>query len=841
MAMIGLVIVAHSRALALALRDLARQVSSEETAIAIAAGTGPDKSEFGTDALEISEAIQSVYSPDGVLILMDLGSAVLSAQVAIELLPPEFQANVQFCSAPLVEGAIAASVQASLGSDLETACREAQQALLPKKEQLGETAEMPSYSLAQDEVVLGSGAPCVHLVLHNTYGLHARPAARFVQMAGKYTAEIQVKNLTNGKGPVTAKSLNALATLGAVQNHQIEICASGPQAQEALQALSGMVEENFGEGTEPPPSKPAPEISQPKQIEGALNGIPIAEGIAVAPIARYEAPPPPVPQDPGQGFEHEWSRLQTALEVVRKSIGEQYLRVSASLGREQAAIFEAHLLILDDPEIQDGVRKEIENSGMNAAAAWQKIIENTAAQYEALEDPYLQQRATDVRDVGNQVLHALAGQTKQVEIRFDHPVILVANELTPTQTTQLDLAQVQGLVTVVGGPTSHSAILARSLGIPAISGISASILKLADGTPAGLDGNRGALWVRPSDEIRKTLEAERANWLTQRKELMEQSRQQGRTKDGKRVEIVANVGNLPDTEAAAKNGAEGIGLLRTEFLFLTRTDPPTEDEQYEALRKIVQVMDNLPVIVRTLDVGGDKPLPYVDLPIEANPFLGVRAIRLSFQRPDLFNTQLRAILRAGAHGNVKVMFPMVSGVEEIQKARHMLVEIHQDLESQGIDHQWPLETGIMVEIPSAAILAPVLAPVVDFFSIGTNDLTQYTLAAERGNASLAELSDALHPAVLRLIQQVAQGAHAHGKWVGICGELGGDPAAAPILVGLGVDELSMNPGSIPKVKSILRSITHSQAQELANQALALGTTAEIRELAASFLKTNIDS
>jgi phosphoenolpyruvate-protein phosphotransferase len=472
---------------------------------------------------------------------------------------------------------------------------------------------------------------------------------------------------------------------------------------------------------------------------------------------------------------------------------------------------------------------------MNAVAAWQQSITQIVDQYRSLEDPYLQQRAADVVDVGNQVLLELAGEAAAAPVKFSHPVILVAEELTVTQTAQLDLEQVEGVVTLLGGPTSHSAILARSLGIPAITGVPVSVLRLPDETPIALDGASGALWIEPPEVTRTRLENERQRWLEGRQKLLESSHDPAVTRDGHHIDVVANVGNLQDAQAAAKNGAEGIGLLRTEFLFLTRETPPDEDEQYQAVVDIANEMGGQPVIVRTLDVGGDKALPYIDLPDEANPFLGVRAIRLSLRRPDLFSTQLRAILRAGENANLRIMFPMVAEKSEVTQARIILNDVHQTLENEGIAHSWPVETGIMVEVPSVAMLAPALAEEVDFFSIGTNDLTQYTLAAERGNPELTAFADGLHPAVLHLIRRVVKAAHKQGKWVGVCGELAGDPTAVPVLVGLGVDELSMNAVAIPQAKAIIRSLQLTDAQLLASQLLDLTDAPTARQQADEFL------
>lgn len=832
--MVGMVIVSHSRALAESLRDLVRQVSNAEIPLAIAAGVGPDRSEFGTDATEIMEAIQSVHSPDGVVVLMDLGSAVLSAQMALDLLPPEISSGVRLCEAPVVEGSIAAAVQIGLGSDAQTVCQEARESLLPKKEQLGETSAPPPAAAAIPPDV-ASGTQEAVLTLRNIHGLHARPAARFVQMAASFDAQITVRNETLGKGPVQAKSLNSLATLGAVGGHQIRIQASGKDAHRAIEALSQLVEESFGEAPEETakPAVRAPAAAEPGLEEDGLPAVPISEGIAIGPLVFFRPPHPEVPQGLTSDPEAAWKHLQAALHSVEQAVREQRSQVARSLGKAQADIFDAHLLILEDPDLLDQARRLIFDEKQNEAAAWDAAIRAVKSSYEDLTDLYLRQRAADIGDLGDQVLNALAGKGQGLEkIVIEEPSILLSTELTPTQTAALDLEKILGLITIAGGPTSHSAILARAMGIPAVAGADPSLETLSAGSILALDGFRGKIWVRPAPEKLAVLQARRKAWLAEREDLLKSSREKAVTQDGHAVEVAANVGNLKDTEAALKNGAEGIGLLRTEFLFLTRQTPPDEEEQYQALAAIAQRMGKLPVIVRTLDAGGDKELPYLNLPAEANPFLGVRALRLCFLQPELFKTQLRAILRAGAQGNFRIMFPMVASSEEVTLARKYVEEVHQDLQGQAIEHQWPIQTGIMVEIPSAAVLSEALARQVDFFSIGTNDLTQYTLAAERGNPALSNLSDAMHPAVLALIQKVVQAAHAQGKWVGVCGELAGDAAAAPVLVGLGVDELSLNPGGIPRIKSIVRALHYPQAQALAQKVLTAANAAEARKLAA---------
>ncbi len=832
--MVGLVIVSHSLALARALVELVQQVAQQDLPIAYAAGAGDGHRSFGTDAVEIARAIEKVASREGVVVLMDLGSAILSAELAIELLPPEIAAEVRFCAAPLVEGAIAAGVQISLGSDRDTVCAEAERALLPKAEQLGAAPKEGPGPASVPAAELSSIVSRV-LTLKNQYGLHARPAARFVQTAASFNADIQVRNVTTGKGPVSAKSLNALATLGAVGGHEIEIIASGPEAEAAVAALEQLVMDRFGEAVEKPATQGVVAAPEAPPDGHAILTVPVSEGVALGPLFHFQPPPPPVPQHRAENPDQEWRALERAVKTVQGEIHTRRQQVQASLGENQAAIFDAHALILEDPDLLDRVRKRIYSEQGNAAQAWAESITEVAAGYRALDNPYLRQRALDVEDVGNQVLYVLAGAPGEKPIQIEKPVILVAQDLTPTQTAHLDTDKILGLVTVGGGPTSHSAILARARGIPAVAGANASITALPDGTPVGVDAFRGLLWIEPSPEKQKELQVARETWLQRKEELLSQTHLPATTVDGHRIEVAANVGSLKDAEAAVRYGAEAVGLLRTEFLFLTRTTPPDEEEQASVLRRIGETMGDRPVIVRTLDVGGDKPLPYIEMPEEANPFLGVRAIRLSLAYPELFITQLRAVLQAGHGRAFRLMYPMVNSLREIQQANNLLETAHETLVQEGRPHLWPIETGIMIETPAAALQSRLLASEVNFFSIGTNDLTHYTLAAERGNPQLAEFSDALEPAVLRLIREVASAAHEAGKWAGVCGELAGEIAAVPILIGLGIDELSMNPAAIPEAKAIIRKLQWAEAQTLAEKALNAESAVVVRQISQTFL------
>jgi phosphocarrier protein FPr len=832
--MVSLVVVSHSRTLAEAAVTLARQMAAPDVQIAIAAGAGEQHQEFGTDATEIIEAIQAVDSSSGVAVIMDLGSAILSAEMALEMLPEELQAHVRLCPAPFVEGTLAAAVQAGLGSPLDVVCSEAANALQPKLEQLGSSPAAPS-STVNEPAAPSTGE--VTVTLRNTHGLHARPAARFVQLAAGFDADIRVHKAGNDAPPVSARSLNRLATLGAVGGDQLVIQASGPQAAAALEALRALVESGFGE-TEPAESLPDPKKQSAagdlESSAGVIHALPISPGIGVGPLRRYDMRLP-LPADPGipvQDAPAEWQQLQKTIEAVK---GEMALRMAALPNHTpQAGIFDAHRLILSDDALLERAQQLIVSGGLHAARAWHTAISEIADTYRALPDAYMQQRAVDVLDVGAQVLAHLTGQSTELHVTLNEPSVLVATEFTPTQVAQLDRDKVLALISSAGGANSHASILARALGIPAVAGAGQSIDELTDGTLVGVDGSSGTLYVAPSPATVNELAQRRTRWLEQQQQLRQSSHALTFTQDGRRIEIAANLSGLADAQVAISNGAEAVGVLRTEFLYLTRTTAPTEVEQVAALEQIAGSLQGRPIIVRTLDVGGDKQIPYLPMPVEANPYLGVRAIRLSLQQPDLFSTQVRAILRAGANATMRILLPMITLREELLRAHELIDAAHQALQAEGLPHCWPVQVGIMVETPAAALMAQALADQADFFSIGTNDLTQYTLAAERGNPQLASFSDALHPAVLKLIQQVANAAHAHGKWAGVCGEIAADPLAAPVLVGLDVDELSMNVAGIPQVKAVVRRLQLSSAHALAQAALACGTTREVRALAEQF-------
>jgi multiphosphoryl transfer protein len=809
---VGIVIVSHSSTLAAGVRDLAAEMAGPDVRIELAGGLA-EEGALGTDAVRVMEAIGRADSGDGVLVLMDLGSAVLSAETALDFLEPEQRESVLLCEAPLVEGAVAAAVAAKLGEALAAVAQEARSGLQGKVAQLG-----AGEAAAETAAPLEEG-PSLRLEIRNPLGLHARPAARFVQTAAGFDADVQVQNLTTGRGPASGRSLNGLATLGIRQGHEILVSAHGPQAAAALDALAALAGRDFDEQAAPAaPSAPPP---TPSDAGDALAGLPGAPGIVFGPARHFRPLDPEIPAGSSDDPEAEWQALTLALEQVRTEIRATRDSVAARAGDYSAAIFDAHLLFLDDEALLEPARLAIFDEGKNAAEAWRDAAEAVAAAYRSLDDEYMQARAEDLTGVARQVVAALAGGAAVATLGA--PGIVVAADLTPADTASLDRELALGIATAAGSPTSHSAILARSLGIPAAVGLGEALLGIPEGADLLLDGDAGTVEVEPSEEL--VAEAK------QRETIREQATEAARaaaaepavTRDGHRIEVVANIGSPDDVPAAIENGAEGVGLLRTEFLFLERDSMPSEDEQVAAYTRIAEGLQGRPLILRTLDVGADKPLPYVRQRPEANPFLGVRGIRLALEQPELLETQLRAVVRTAAEYPLKVMFPMVATLEEYRQAKAVLAEVGARIE---------LDVGVMIEVPAAALAAEQFAPEVDFFSLGTNDLTQYTLAAERGNAAVAALADGLHPSVLRLIRAVAEAANAHGKWAGVCGELAADPAAVPLLVGLGIAELSANAPAIPAVKQTVREIDTESARELAEQALELSSAAEVRQLVA---------
>ena len=510
-------------------------------------------------------------------------------------------------------------------------------------------------------------------------------------------------------------------------------------------------------------------------------------------------------------------------------------RALVSLGEEKAAIFEGHLMILEDEELEEEILDYLCSNKVNAAVAASKIIDQQVTMLSEIDDEYLKERAGDIRDIGNRLIKNILGMYIVDLGDIQEESILVAYDLTPSETAQLNLEKVLGVVTDIGGRTSHTSIMARSLELPAIVGTNNVTELVNTGDYLILDAINNQVYINPTqsqiDEL-KTLEAKIS---AEKAELAKLKDLPAITLDGHKVDVVANIGTIRDCEGADRNGAEGIGLYRTEFLFMDREQLPTEEEQFIAYKEVVEAMNGRLTVLRTMDIGGDKELPYLNLPKEMNPFLGWRAIRIALDRREILNAQLRAVLRASAYGRLAVMFPMIISVEEIRELKSVIEELKVELRNEGKDFDENIQIGVMVETPSAAVNAKFLAKEVDFFSIGTNDLTQYTLAVDRGNELISHLYNPMSPSVLNLIKQVIDASHAEGKWTGMCGELAGDENATILLLGMGLDEFSMSAISVPRIKKLIRNVNYQDAKLLAEKALQQPTAAEIERLVADFL------
>ncbi|WP_029009872.1 phosphoenolpyruvate--protein phosphotransferase [Azospirillum halopraeferens] len=659
------------------------------------------------------------------------------------------------------------------------------------------------------------------------HGLHARPATVLVEVAKRFEAEIAVRH---GNGVANARSLVSLLRLGVSGGQPLTITASGPDAGAALTAIreafaTGLGEPPAGAAAAPPSptAAPRPDPAAVTDYEGqAIVGISASPGVAVGPVwifQREELTVAETARDP----DAEHRRLDRALATAGADLRTLHESFWKKAGAARAAIFKAHMELLDDPEMVTDAHARID-AGAAAGHAWRGVYEERAATLAQLADPLLAGRAADLRDVGRRVLRLLADRAETTAPLPDHPVILLAEDLEPSDTAKLDPARVLGLCTAGGGATSHTAIIARSLDIPAVVAAGPAVLDQRNGTEAIINGDDGVLVVEPGDRDRQRAATARTAVEERRTAERLDRYKPAITTDGKRVEVAANISDPAEAGAAVDAGAEGIGLMRTEFLFLQRESPPDEEEQTDAYRAMVRAMNGLPIILRTLDIGGDKNVPYLRLPAEANPFLGVRGIRLCFEREDLFRTQLRAMLRASADGPVRIMYPMIATPDELARARAITEEVRRETGAA------PVELGIMVEVPSAVMMADQLARAVDFFSIGTNDLTQYVLAMDRLHPVLAPQADGLHPAVLRMVERTVAAARDAGIWVGACGGIAGDPAGAILLAGLGVSELSVAIPAVASVKARLRGISMAEAEAAAAQALACADAAAVRAL-----------
>ncbi|MFN7459552.1 MAG: phosphoenolpyruvate--protein phosphotransferase [Gemmatimonas sp.] len=656
-------------------------------------------------------------------------------------------------------------------------------------------------------------------------GLHARPAAVVAAAARRFAADLRLHK--DGQ-EANARSVVSSMALEVGGGDTLTVVGRGSDAAEAIQALVGLLATDLDAGADATHGEPAPAAPMPVTLpttepvaEGVLRGVAASPGLGIGHVFHLRHDDAVVEQrgaDPMQ----EQRALESALSAAHLQLDGLRQRLIEEADADHAAIFAAHQELLEDPEVLDRAAAQV-RAGDSAAWAWQQAYTSQADRLSALSHAVMRGRATDLRDVGRRVLHLLVGGSAPVDVPADS--IVVAEDLTPSDTAALDRTKVRALCTTMGSATSHVAILARGLGLPAVAGVDPRILALPAGTRVVVDGDRGTVNTTPSADDESRIVARQAVDDERRGRELAVAREPATTTDGHRVEVVANIGAVSEGARVADVGGEGVGLLRSEFLFMDRRTAPDEDEQAKSYRTVARALGPERILViRTLDGGGDKPLPYLDVAVELNPFLGERGVRLTLARPELFRTQVRAILRASASGKVAMMFPMIATLAEWRAAKAL---VEREREALGVA---PIPVGIMVEIPAAALIAEQFAREADFFSIGTNDLTQYTMAMDRTNPRLAPQVDALHPSVLRLIERTVAGARAHGRWVGVCGALAGDLHAVPILVGLGVDELSADIPLVPAVKARVRSLSLAECRETARLALEAGDGTEVRAI-----------
>ncbi|WP_059747210.1 phosphoenolpyruvate--protein phosphotransferase [Staphylococcus haemolyticus] len=561
-----------------------------------------------------------------------------------------------------------------------------------------------------------------------------------------------------------------------------------------------------------------------------INGIAASDGVAIAKAYLLVEPDLSFINEKVTDTDAEIQKFRNALEASKIELTKIRNNAEKQLGPDKAAIFDAHLLVLDDPELIQPIEDKIANEKVSAPEALNEVTSQFITIFESMDNEYMRERAADIRDVSKRVLAHLLGVELPNPSMIDESVVIVGNDLTPSDTAQLNKEFVQGFVTNIGGRTSHSAIMSRSLEIAAVVGTKSVTKEVKQGDMVIVDGITGDVIVDPTEDELIAYQNKRERFFEDKKELQKLRDAETVTIDGEHAELAANIGTPDDLYGVMENGAEGIGLYRTEFLYMGRDQMPTEDEQFEAYKKVLETMKDKRVVVRTLDIGGDKELPYLNLPKEMNPFLGYRAIRLCLDQQDIFRTQLRALLRASAYGKLNIMFPMVATINEFRDAKAILLEEKENLKNDGHDVSDEIELGIMVEIPSTAALADIFAKEVDFFSIGTNDLIQYTMAADRMSERVSYLYQPYNPAILRLVKQVIEASHKEGKWTGMCGEMAGDETAIPLLLGLGLDEFSMSATSILKARRQINGLSKNEMSELANRAINCATQEEVKDL-----------
>ncbi|AXJ02267.1 phosphoenolpyruvate-protein phosphotransferase [Cyclonatronum proteinivorum] len=831
--MTGIVAVSHSAKLAESVLELAMEMGRDHLKVASAGGVDDPENPIGTDAMKIFEAIEKVYSDDGVLVFMDMGSAIMSTELALDFFDEERRSNIHLCEAPFVEGIVAATALAATGAGIEEIIEEARFSVRGKASQLGvDYAAIYGGGSTGADAESGDKAIGKEFTLKNTMGLHARPAARLVAAIAQAGANVRVRNLSKGSAYVSGRSMNSLLSLNAQQHDVVELLFPESGSEALMAEIAEMFQSNFGESTAPAPRRrPSLEKEAGTNLpeNGLLTGLPISPGYAVGPVVKRTMSLPDVEEQNADDPQAEQQLLEDALEKAAEEIETIKRQSIAEIGEEDAAIFDAQILLLRDPELLSGVEERI-IQGKTAASAWRSGLNDVVSLYQNIgENTLLSTRMIDLIDVGIRVLENITG------IRYsaatpDQPSILCMNDISPSDAASLEPDKVLAICCESGSDVSHSAIIARSLGIPTIFNIGKIMHKIPEGEMAAVNAETGELFVNPDQAVLARIATERERWLEVKQKAHLSRKEKGQTGCGTRLRVLANVGNEHEINQVLDLGAEGVGLFRTEFLFMERTKVPDEQEQFEAYKLAAKALGKKrPLTIRTLDVGGDKPVPYLHIEGEENPFLGRRGIRYCLDERDLFKTQLRAILRASAYGHIEIMFPMIANIGELEAAFQLLDEAAAELDAQNQKYDKDLKKGIMVEVPAAVENLKEILPLVDFVSIGTNDLSQYVMAADRTNAAVSGLASYYQPAVLRVIERVIRMANESGTDVSMCGEMARDTLVSPLLVAWGLRKYSMSAAGIPEFKYMARKIHQERFADLSGAIAGCTSPDEVRE------------
>lgn len=792
--MIGIVLVSHSAKLAEGVKEIASQMANG-VLIEAAGGLDDFENSLGTDAMKIMAAIESVYQDDDVLVLMDLGSALINAQTAIEFLDEKIQQRVHLCSAPLVEGGIAAAVQAMIGSPIEEVIAEAKKSLDSKMQLLSEESII---DIKFDTEAEESGFS-FDIKVPNAYGLHARPASKMVYLAKGLDLEAKVS--VDNKQWHNAKSINNLSLLGAKKDDTLYFRLKGSDAELFKEKIQQFQKENFGDELD---------FEIPNETETTLPdgawGIPSSPGIGIgkATVVRYK--PFVLEKVYCDSPSKERVRFLKGLDMAHREIEGNKRRLSSVLSNKDIEIFDAHIAFLEDIELQNLIFNQIETEKVTLEKAWWDQTQVIISRFEKSSNLYIKQRATDIRDIQSLLLRQISDNVPELECDFSEPVVVMLDNIQPSDVLKLDPEKVKGILLAEGNENAHTSILARSLGIPAITAMKDNLSKIKEGEMIIIDGRSGKVLLDQKSQEWKELKQEKENTEAEKERLVKEAQEKVSTKSGISVEVLANVTGFKDAHTALQNGADGVGLFRTELYFMQKKQAPTQEDQIKLYTEMASLFDTKPFTIRTLDIGGDKPIPYLPMDKEENPFLGVRGVRYCLSNQEIFKTQLKAILQAAyLCPNIQVMYPMISTLQELEMVKKLLKDCKNELLKEAKPFKIDLSEGMMVEVPSAVLLAKKFAKHVDFFSIGTNDLAQYLLAADRGNAKVKSLISSDDASVLNAIEMVVKAAKDQEIPVSICGEIASNNEIIPKLIKLGIKKLSVNAVQVPYTKQEIKN------------------------------------